>query len=215
MATYDDLPLTNFPDAEDDWARMSDATASLMSVITQYNNYYASGDIDSCNELLESNPTLLNTIFNADKWNKIRDAIIALERYYLEEVETFIETVGQNTIGINDNPDEDEKVTNAYSAKKIDEIISDITGVKTVWLPQSGWSSDSPYSQTVSVSEVTSNDKPIISVYIYDGLSASEVKARNKAYSCIDRADTGDGEITFYCYNKKPATGFNVAIKGV
>ena len=40
MAKYEDTPLTNFPDAEDNWARMSDVTATLLSAALQYNEYW-------------------------------------------------------------------------------------------------------------------------------------------------------------------------------
>ena len=89
MAKYEDLPLTNFPDTADNWARMSDLTASLITVALQYNNLWDSGDIDGANALLNSNPTLKNTIFNADKWNKLRDAVISLERYYLNDAVSY------------------------------------------------------------------------------------------------------------------------------
>lgn len=223
MATYEDTPLTNFPDAEDNWARMSDVTATLLSAALQYNTLWEEGKIDEANDLLDANPALKNTIFNADKWNKLRDAIIAVERYYLNDVQDFIEETAQSAIGINDNPEEEDKTLVSYSASKVDELINNtttnittkLTTVKTASVSSSGWSSSAPYTQTVSVSGITSNDKPIISIYIGDGQNSSTVKLMNKAYSCIDRVTTGSGNITLYCYNKKPTVNFTVAIKGV
>lgn len=223
MATYEDTPLTNFPDAEDNWARMSDVTATLLSAALQYNTLWEEGKIDEANDLLDANPALKNTIFNADKWNKLRDAIIAVERYYLNDVQDFIEETAQSAIGINDNPEEEDKTLVSYSASKVDELINNtttnittkLTTVKTASVSSSGWSSSAPYTQTVSVSGITSNDKPIISIYIGDGQNSSTVKLMNKAYSCIDRVTTGSGNVTLYCYNKKPTTTFSIALKGV
>lgn len=100
MAKYNDLPLTNFPDTEDTWARMQDITVNLITVAQQYNALWESGDVTGANTLLENNPGLINTIFNADKWNKLRDAIISMERFYLNDVQTFIDRVAQHTVGI-------------------------------------------------------------------------------------------------------------------
>ena len=218
MAKYEDTPLTNFPDSEDNWARMSDVTATLLSAALQYNEYWENGEIDAANDLLDENPNLKNTIFNADKWNKLRDAIIAIERYYLNDVTNFIEETAQSAIGINDNPNEEDKTVVSYSASKTDQLINNLntklTTVKTVVINSSGWSSNSPYTQTVNVSDITSNDKPIISIYIGEGQNASTVKLMNKAYACIDRVVSGNGSVTLYCYNKKPTVNFTIALKG-
>ena len=223
MAKYEDTPLTNFPDAEDNWARMSDVTATLLSAALQYNEYWENGEIDAANDLLDANPNLKNTIFNADKWNKLRDAIIAVERYYLNDVQDFIEETAQSAIGINDNPEEEDKTLVSYSANKVDELINNtttnittkLTTVKTASVSSSGWSSSAPYTQTITVSGITSSDRPVVSIYISGNPNASSVKSMNKAYSCVDRVTTGSGNVTLYCYNKKPTTTFSIALKGV
>ena len=122
--TYIDLPLTNFPVSEDTPIRMSDVDAVLMPVVLQYNQYYAAGNLAACNTLLSNNPNLVKCLFNADKYNWLRDAVIAVQRYYLEDVQTFINTVAQNTIGIEDNPTEEQMSIVTYSASKIDEKLN-------------------------------------------------------------------------------------------
>lgn len=219
---YEDLPLTSFPTQEDNWARMSDVTASLMGLVTQYNSLYAQQKFDECNQLLQNNPQLLQTIFNADKWNKIRDGIISLQRFFLEEVEQFIYNVANNTVGINNDPNKEESKTTAYSSGKVDEIIDNVVAMinetinfRTVNLQASKWSGSSPFTQTVALKDITGADSPIISLYLTNSDNASTVKAKSKAYGYIDRATTADGSITFYCYQKKPAVDFAVAVKGV
>lgn len=93
--------------------------------------------------------------------------------------------------------------------------IERIKAPKHVSLTASGWSSTAPYTQTVSVVGVLASDMPVISLFLPDGLSAATVKAQKKAYGMVDRAETGEGQITFYCYNKKPAVDFQVVAKGV
>lgn len=85
----------------------------------------------------------------------------------------------------------------------------------TAVLPAASWSTAAPYTQTVAVAGVTAEDSPVIGILIADGTTAANVKAQNKAWGCVDRAVTGDGTITFYCYNKKPEVDFSVLAKGV
>ena len=177
MAKFEDLPLTNFPDSEDNWARMQDITASLLTIALQYNALWDAGDIDAANTLLENNPKLKSTIFNADKWNKLRDGLIALERYYLNDVQTFIERVAQSTIGINDNASNDEKVTNTYSANKIDQLTgyySNSFNIET-----SDWSDDFIY--THEDASIGADD--IIEVYFHSDSYTAVSKAQIRLIS--------------------------------
>lgn len=93
--------------------------------------------------------------------------------------------------------------------------INQISHVTVVTLAAAGWSSSSPYTQTVEVPDITETDRPIVSLYLPDGITASNVKLQSKAYGCVDRAVTGAGNITVYCYNKKPTVDFQVQLKGV
>lgn len=78
----------------------------------------------------------------------------------------------------------------------------------------SKWSSSAPYSQTVNVSGIESTDMPIVSLYIPSNTAIGSVKGISKAYGCVDRAVTGNGNITLYCYNTKPSIDFQIIIKG-
>ena len=99
--------------------------------------------------------------------------------------------------------------------KKANERSDKLAGVKTITLLAADWSTIAPYIQTVNVAGVTAEDSPVIGILIADGTTAANVKAQNKAWGCVDRAVTGAGIITFYCYNKKPAVDFRAALKGV
>lgn len=79
----------------------------------------------------------------------------------------------------------------------------------TVTLLASAWVGNSaPYSQTVSVSGITAADQPILDVspvntgHIYQ-------------WACVSQAETGDGTITFTCFDAKPALDLVVKIKAV
>lgn len=93
--------------------------------------------------------------------------------------------------------------------------INKLETVKTATLQAAGWSSTAPYTQTVSVSGIIAEDRPIVSLYLPNGITAANVKQQSKAYACVDRAVTGAGNITVYCYNKKPTVDFQIQAKGV
>lgn len=135
---YIDLQLTNFPVSEDYVIRKSDVDVVIMPVVQQYNKYFATGNLAACNALKESNPNILKYIFTADDFNWAMDAIIAIQRYYLEDVQEFINAVAQNTVGIENNPTEEQMDLVTYSAKRIQEMVgflldSDVSVLMDDW----------------------------------------------------------------------------------
>lgn len=88
--------------------------------------------------------------------------------------------------------------------------------VRNATLKAADWSSTYPYKQTVAVSGITaSSNLKVIGVYVPDGSTADQVKARNKAAGFLMSKDnaTGAGTVTFYAY-KKPAVDFTVIVEG-
>lgn len=211
---YVDMPLTNFPVSEDTWNRMSDVNIVLMPLITQFNEFYKKGDITSCNQLLKNHPDLLDCFFNAEKWNCIRDAVIALERYYLEEVETFIQTVAQHALGIQDQPSEEQMPVVAYSAAKVNSLLNALKHVQEITLLADKWSDSFPFTQTVSIEGITAKDSFSMVKIITGAENAGDVKTYTKLTGLIFEGETGDGIITFKAF-KKPTKDFTIGLKGV
>jgi len=87
--------------------------------------------------------------------------------------------------------------------------------VTEVTLTATGWSSSAPYTQTVNVAGITETDRPIVSLYLPDGITAANVDLQEKAFDCVNRAVSGAGKITVYCYKKKPTKDFQIQVKGV
>ena len=79
----------------------------------------------------------------------------------------------------------------------------------------SGWSATAPYSQTISVSGITSSDTPVIGLSLPTNTTAANEKLIKKAYGCLSSAVTNNGSITLYCAGKKPVTNFTFFIKGI
>lgn len=64
------------------------------------------------------------------------------------------------------------------------------------------WSSEAPYSQTISNAFFNETDVPIMDYRFYEGV-ADPVKELEQ-YAYIDRIVAGDGTLTAYCYTNKP-----------
>lgn len=238
IKSYPDLPRTSFPQKEDTFPLMTDVDATLLPIVHQYEEYARAGNIQACNQLLTAYPALKSCLWTCEHTNQLRDGLIAVERYYLEDVHSMVEQIAQNTIGINDHPTPEQEGVTAYSARQTNAIVENVTRVITLTLPANGWSSTAPYTQTISSEQIKGTDNPIVSLHIPSGstdssmagstgetvgnsagnaisAAAEDVKAWNKAFSMIDEGITEDGQITFVCYNKKPTVNITVAIKGV
>lgn len=227
LKQYSQYPRSSFPEKVDDWDNMQDMTGSLAAIAATYDQLYKSGQYDKAAELIAANPDLDRVLFNAEKINRIMDGIKALQQFFKDDVSDYIVGLANATIGIKDDAQTDEEIsTNAYSVKKVLELyqalLTRITENKElsarvipVNLATSQWSSNAPYTQTVNIENIQETDKPIIGLSISGEDSSEDVKAQTKAWGCVDRAVTGNGTITFYCYNKKPASNFNVNVKGV
>ncbi|WP_195633938.1 hypothetical protein [Enterocloster bolteae] len=95
------------------------------------------------------------------------------------------------------------------------KAVNALNHVVPVTLQASGWSTAAPYTQTVPIEGLTTEDNPILVKVIADGATPEQVKAYNKAFGCIDDGDTENGQATFRCYNKKPDIDITVKLKGV
>lgn len=94
------------------------------------------------------------------------------------------------------------------------EYTDQLKVVKYATLAASGWSSSAPYTQTVNVAGIESSDTPVVSLFLPANITSADVKSKAKAFGYLDRVVTGNGTITAYCYNSKPETDFQIAIKG-
>lgn len=82
-AKYTDLENT-FPAEVDNIDKMSDLTIRTKPIADHYYSLMAANKVTDANTYLEQNLELLKSMFNADKYNKMRDAMVSLERYVLE-----------------------------------------------------------------------------------------------------------------------------------
>jgi len=76
---YPDLE-NKFPEQIDDFEKFQDPSLTSISLINEYYSYFDSGNLQAANELLENNPSLKRMIINAESLNKLRDAILSVQR---------------------------------------------------------------------------------------------------------------------------------------
>lgn len=91
---YPDLPRTTFPNDVDTITSYTDITsASDLSLVNMIQNYMLQGNFEAAQALLAQNPALSTKIITADKMNKNRDIIVALERYLKGDYQDYIDTI--------------------------------------------------------------------------------------------------------------------------
>jgi len=83
-----------------------------------------------------------------------------------------------------------------------------------ITLPADGWGTEAPYVQAAELSGASTADVPVIGLSL-TGDTAAGRKAEKKAWSCVDKAEAGNGVITFTCYDKVPTVDITVIVKGV
>lgn len=88
--TYPALTETSFPDAVDSISRMSDLSQSDLSLVSQYYEKYNAGDWSGATAILDANPYLKNKIFNASKFNRLADGMVATQKYFIEELQNYL-----------------------------------------------------------------------------------------------------------------------------
>ena len=89
---YDDLLYTKFPAEIDSWEDVVDVTADTVALANQYRELCASGDYAAAHELLENDETgmLKKMQINAMTINQQAHAIMAMERLFKTDVETYV-----------------------------------------------------------------------------------------------------------------------------
>lgn len=138
-------------------------------------------------------------LFNADDINKTNTQVNKNER-----------DIARNT---GDIDTVNARVTDVYN--DLNQSISTLKAVKRAAFPAAGWTGGAPYTQTVAVAGITTNDAPVVGLDMSDNPDAAAAKAREKAFGYVKRGYTGSGTVTLICFASRPAADFVALIKGV
>lgn len=83
----------------------------------------------------------------------------------------------------------------------------------TATLTAAGWTGSGPYTQTVTVTGITSSDEPIVDVSLSDDNATAATEL--EAWSMVSKITTGTNSITAVCLEDKPTVNLNIRIKVV
>ena len=108
-----------------------------------------------------------------------------------------------------------DDVTSAL-ASKADKTELDSKASAILWddieIPAGGWSSSTPYTQTVTVTGMTATFNPDVDIKFTNNTTIETEKAY---YNCVDQITTGTNSITLVCSSEKPAGTFHIKMKEV
>lgn len=188
--SYDEYPNSKFPGQIMDLPNMIDVSAVLRPIIEQYNIAWLNNDTATINSLISNNPDLLKALFNAIKFNTLADNVKALQAWNKQKL---IEATA-NAVGIKDDATGEAQLTNAYSVKKVNSIITNYTGIelaKNITIPISSWTSNTSvsgfnYSYTYSNPAILATDE------IYVEFDDTSVINASKAFVYV-KSDGGAG----------------------
>lgn len=142
---------------------------------------------------------------------------------------TIVDKNGTQNVGIRNGADGNDgqsayelAVDNGYtgtekewldSLKGIDGTITVQTTKidKTCTFLATGWSDTVPYTQTVTVEDITESFNPRIDIIISDNVVTG--KKEEIAFSYVTKVTTGNGILTAYCYETKPDVDLNIMIE--
>lgn len=97
---YNDLPLTNFPSSVDQFMTFLNIVASDGPLIAQYQAAMEAGNQTQANQILAQIPQGTQKIITAVTLNQLSQSILAIERFFLTDIEPYIETQQQSWLSV-------------------------------------------------------------------------------------------------------------------
>lgn len=95
-ALYPDLSLTNFPSSLDQFMTFLNIVASDGPLIAQYQQAMEAGNTTLANQILTQIPQGTQKIITATDLNTLSQAILAVERFYLTDIEPYVQNLQQS-----------------------------------------------------------------------------------------------------------------------
>ena len=101
MSTYyPDLGNTTFPNVIDVIAQKLDILPSDGGLISQYQTYMQLGDFANANKTLQSIANADQKLISSEDLNTFRDCILALERFYKDDIQDYTEQKQEEWLAI-------------------------------------------------------------------------------------------------------------------
>ena len=93
---YPDLSLTNFPNSLDQFTTFLNIVSSDGPLIGQYQSAMQNGNTTLANQILTQIPQATQKIITAVDLNTLSQAMLAIERFYLNDIEPYIDDLQQS-----------------------------------------------------------------------------------------------------------------------
>nr|DAF59701.1 MAG TPA: hypothetical protein [Siphoviridae sp. ct0Wl9] len=93
---YPDLSLTNFPNSLDQFTTFLNIVSSDGPLIGQYQSAMQNGDTTLANQILTQIPQATQKIITAVDLNTLSQAMLAIERFYSNDIEPYIDDLHQS-----------------------------------------------------------------------------------------------------------------------
>lgn len=90
---YSDLVQTTFPNSLDNIQQMLSVTVSDAPLIKSFQQYIMDGNFSAAQTILDSIQNADRKILSADYINTLRDAILALERFYKSDIKPYVNSL--------------------------------------------------------------------------------------------------------------------------
>lgn len=98
--TYVGLDFTNFPAEVDSWEDSEDIDSSNLPFVNAYREALLSNNIKGAQQILLGHPSLARMRIDASTINKIKHAVMALERMFKEDIQDYIIDTSSAITGI-------------------------------------------------------------------------------------------------------------------
>ena len=95
--------------------------------------------------------------------------------------------------------------------KYVNDLASNLYLATRVTLSAEGWTGDGPYTQSVAVEGMRYTDRPHYGVRYSEDLTTA--LAEKEAFALVDDLDSGDGSVTFTCFEEKPGVDLTVQLE--
>lgn len=106
---------------------------------------------------------------------------------------------------------EPKKDSSAVTKKYVDNYVDAKHFTDTATLSASGWSSSTPYTQTITVAGMLTTDAPHVSPVYSDTLDTAI--AQQEAWAMVSKAEAEEGSITFTCFEDKPGNDIPIHLE--
>ena len=97
---YPDLALTNFPNSLDQFTTWLNIVATDGPLIAQYQSAMEAGNTTQANQILTQIPQGTQKIITAASLNALSQAMLAIERFYKDNIADYIETQQQSWLTV-------------------------------------------------------------------------------------------------------------------